>query len=242
MNKLVIPTILAFTVIIAGAFAFMPVNKAETVHTQIIETAGIEVLVERAVVLDKDGTDVAFTFTAAATGQGVLIKAIYTDNTPTCVPIANPQGSDFVCSFEVANEPICTLTSFEDEFDETVTHTDDDIRYTRFDCEDSGFDILQIKKIGSDGIETSFMGGNSLPNNVPGTSSGEDQLFYFNILAQRLKQSETVLLAPGEQFQVILDSRCGSDGDNDTIIDYLIGVQGSGTLTATTVSGTAECT
>ena len=33
MNKLVIPSILAATVLIAGIFAFMPVEKASTVHT-----------------------------------------------------------------------------------------------------------------------------------------------------------------------------------------------------------------
>jgi len=36
MNKLVIPTILAFTVLIAGAFAFVPVDKAATVEDEII--------------------------------------------------------------------------------------------------------------------------------------------------------------------------------------------------------------
>jgi len=36
MNKLVIPTILAFSVLIAGIFAFMPVDKATTVDEEII--------------------------------------------------------------------------------------------------------------------------------------------------------------------------------------------------------------
>jgi len=36
MNKLVIPTILAFSVLIAGVFAFMPVDKATTVDEEII--------------------------------------------------------------------------------------------------------------------------------------------------------------------------------------------------------------
>ena len=37
MNKLAIPSILAATVLIAGIFAFMPVEKASTVHTGINE-------------------------------------------------------------------------------------------------------------------------------------------------------------------------------------------------------------
>lgn len=39
MNKLVIPAILAATVLVAGMFAFMPVERATTVHTAIL--AGI---------------------------------------------------------------------------------------------------------------------------------------------------------------------------------------------------------
>jgi len=36
MNKLVIPTILTATVLIAGIFSFMPIDKATTVHDSII--------------------------------------------------------------------------------------------------------------------------------------------------------------------------------------------------------------
>lgn len=35
MNKITIPTFLVATVLIAGAFALMPVEKATTVHTTI---------------------------------------------------------------------------------------------------------------------------------------------------------------------------------------------------------------
>jgi len=38
MNKLTIPTILAATVMVAGIFAFMPVEQASTVHTTIQAT------------------------------------------------------------------------------------------------------------------------------------------------------------------------------------------------------------
>jgi len=37
LNKVVVPTILVATVIIGGIFAFIPVNQATTVHTQIID-------------------------------------------------------------------------------------------------------------------------------------------------------------------------------------------------------------
>ena len=40
MNKLIIPTILIATVLVAGIFAFMPVEQASTVHETIIADIG----------------------------------------------------------------------------------------------------------------------------------------------------------------------------------------------------------
>jgi len=40
MNKLIIPTILTATVLVAGIFAFMPVQQASTVHTTIVADVG----------------------------------------------------------------------------------------------------------------------------------------------------------------------------------------------------------
>jgi hypothetical protein len=36
MNKVVIPAILGAVVLVAGVFAFMPVQRAQTVHTSIV--------------------------------------------------------------------------------------------------------------------------------------------------------------------------------------------------------------
>ena len=41
MNKIVIPIILAVTISIAGIFAFMPIDKASTVHTTLATTASV---------------------------------------------------------------------------------------------------------------------------------------------------------------------------------------------------------
>ena len=43
MNKVVIPAILSVTILIAGIFAFMPVEKAATVHTTILADTAEEV-------------------------------------------------------------------------------------------------------------------------------------------------------------------------------------------------------
>ena len=42
MNKLAIPAILVATVLVAGIFAFMPVEKASTVHNTIIGAGGLD--------------------------------------------------------------------------------------------------------------------------------------------------------------------------------------------------------
>ena len=42
MNKIVIPALLVSTVMVAGMFAFMPVEQANTVHTTITDAINIE--------------------------------------------------------------------------------------------------------------------------------------------------------------------------------------------------------
>ena len=55
MNKLTIPTILMATVMIAGIFAFMPVDNASAVHTTIQATQMTRVSVLSSATLDDDG-------------------------------------------------------------------------------------------------------------------------------------------------------------------------------------------
>ena len=57
MNKIVIPAILGITVLVAGIFAFMPVEKAGTVHTTIIASisdANVVGIVDSAVDFDQN--------------------------------------------------------------------------------------------------------------------------------------------------------------------------------------------
>ena len=52
MNKLLIPTILTATVLIAGIFAFMPVEQASTVHDTIIDSTTDLRLIQQTIVFD----------------------------------------------------------------------------------------------------------------------------------------------------------------------------------------------
>ena len=74
--KFYIPIILALTIVIAGVFAFMPVQEASTVHTTILEGSMNLVQVQATSTADDDD----FLITCPATSDGCLIKEIYVDD------------------------------------------------------------------------------------------------------------------------------------------------------------------
>lgn len=112
MTQLAIPVILAATIMVAGIFAFMPVEQASTVHTTIgvLNTAtadGVSLLTGPVALLDiSAGTDIALgqvcvvlievttddsiriTATAAA-GELVIIIPAGTGTTTGCEPFAS---------------------------------------------------------------------------------------------------------------------------------------------------------
>ena len=77
MNKLTIPAILVATVMVAGIFAFIPVEQASTVHTTSIlpGTVGLGCATEAVTLLaTPDEDEILFTFTGE--GSPILIKTI----------------------------------------------------------------------------------------------------------------------------------------------------------------------
>ena len=76
MIKFYVPIILALTIVIAGVFAFMPVQEASTVHTTILEGSMNLVQVSAASTIINDD----FLITCPATSDGCLIKEIYLDD------------------------------------------------------------------------------------------------------------------------------------------------------------------
>jgi len=71
MNKLTIPAILVATVMVAGIFAFMPVQQASTVHTTI---GTLQVVPCAKSMTGGDTTDTTCTFTT--TGNAMIIHQI----------------------------------------------------------------------------------------------------------------------------------------------------------------------
>ena len=84
MNKLTIPVILSVTVLIAGVFAFMPVEQASTVHASENNPLGVVTTLSLEKTLDGEGAgegdDVTWTLTA---DTDLVVLGIYHDNTPT---------------------------------------------------------------------------------------------------------------------------------------------------------------
>jgi len=77
MNKLTIPAILAATVLVAGMFAFMPVEQASTVHT-IIQASTTQISVQTSQKTAGTGED--FTITCPTTSAGCRILEVYLDD------------------------------------------------------------------------------------------------------------------------------------------------------------------
>ena len=92
MNKLTIPTILVATVMVAGIFAFAPVEQASTVHT----TIGIQNVVS---VADQDASANAVILATSATVKAGDVCVQYTeggggDDNPILHVDLNADGSD----------------------------------------------------------------------------------------------------------------------------------------------------
>ena len=104
MNILTIPALLLGVVMIAGAFAFMPVQEASTVHTQLQETSTNYVTVSATSTTDSDD----FLITCPAANDACRILEIYLDDdsTGTLNPgLANIDfdGAGAEVAFEVAS-------------------------------------------------------------------------------------------------------------------------------------------
>ena len=89
MNKLTIPAILAATVLVAGIFAFMPVQQASTVHTTLGTAANVAIIDANVdLILVDTGTDIPATLTTAATAHGTAQTdlTLIVEDTGTDIP------------------------------------------------------------------------------------------------------------------------------------------------------------
>jgi len=80
MNKLIIPTILTATVLVAGMFAFMPVQQASTVHTTVqANTAQFSIQTANGNAAGA-GETITITCPAASDGCTILDLIIFNDD------------------------------------------------------------------------------------------------------------------------------------------------------------------
>ena len=78
MNKLTIPTILVATVMVAGIFAFMPVQQASTVHTTI---GGLNVATADDQIIGGGSADLVILADSATIKDGILCASTVDANT-----------------------------------------------------------------------------------------------------------------------------------------------------------------
>ena len=86
MNKLTIPAILAATVMVAGIFAFMPVQQASTVHTTLGTAANLAILDTNvdAILVDTDTTIPAAITTVDTVVDGIVLDIVDQDFVLSC--------------------------------------------------------------------------------------------------------------------------------------------------------------
>jgi len=94
MNKLTMPTILVATVMVAGMFAFMPVQQASTVHTTILDvTPTIQVVDNTKNQVSAGATTYTWTSDQPMTVLGFNgVEAAQTDHTTTVITITQVNG------------------------------------------------------------------------------------------------------------------------------------------------------
>ena len=128
MNKITIPVILTATVLVAGIFAFMPIDEATTVHTTIGRTLSSDTLLFTTAT---EGAAVAADFTVEASGGDVKLTGLYIWWDDATLDEANNDSEDITLT-------TCSLTS---------GIGDDDIVYDTTDVvlggDDNAGDIIE---------------------------------------------------------------------------------------------------
>ena len=81
VRKLTIPAILAATLLVAGIFAFMPVEQASTVHTTIINNLQTQAITAGPFTVDAEGDDGDICINLAAGDGEMKIFAIFVNTT-----------------------------------------------------------------------------------------------------------------------------------------------------------------
>ena len=133
MNKLTIPAILAATVMVAGVFAFMPIEQASTVHTS---TAFTENSMKYVTVSD--------TCTVTAAGQCDLVTVnVSPGDAYQLVSLTGFMGTDVVGATKTLNLAACT-SGIDDE----VTGIDLPAFTAATATADTVTDFVQVDNVG----------------------------------------------------------------------------------------------
>ena len=118
MNKFAIPTILIATVLVAGIFALMPMDKASTVHTTI---QGTQLNEAGAVTVDMFSDDLDDdTITITSTGDFIVYCQAFNSAEAGSITISDSGDGEANNSFDMLN-PSDLAFQWAADADDTVT-------------------------------------------------------------------------------------------------------------------------
>jgi len=116
VNKLLIPSILAVTIIVAGIFAFVPIDEASTVHTTLASSADVTTITNAQFnnVNSTFDSDLSTNATATCSTGSFLVFYSYSNRTSNSHTNATlgidvnqvPSGMDFFVRASLGNETV----------------------------------------------------------------------------------------------------------------------------------------
>jgi len=200
LYKLTIPIILSVAILIAGVFAFMPVEKASTVHPTILAAVGEFKIHSLEKTLPKNtgdplgGDDKTWTLTAVT---DVIVRGVYHDSTPNLIA------------------ELCTFADHKVHGSDTSTQVH---------CTQTGYRIVDMEVAGSE-LQTGQQhrlkaGGKTVTFPVQIQTDNHVQLSEF-------PQFSNYALKAGDTIVMVFDTL---KKDNDVRIDVIFAVTGEATL------------
>lgn len=149
MNKLLIPAILVGTVLIAGAFALMPINYAVTVHDQVIGSSTD--LVSIATTPAGFGWDATSTLTISS-DQPYQVRTVYCEVTDTNANVVHATWAVTINGVIVLND-----NNFDNVFEPTSNTASQELEILGIFVDADGGDDVHIDinlSVGANGDES----------------------------------------------------------------------------------------
>ena len=214
MNKITIPALLLGVVMIAGAFAFMPVQEASTVHTGATTTLAADAITAAKIATDSIGaTEIA----ANAIGAAEIANASIDAATFAAGAVnAAAIGADAITAAKIADDAIVAANIATDAITAAKIAADSigasEIAANAIGAAEIGADAITAAKIADDAI---------LAVNIATNAVGHLEL------ADGVEPLSNVLSAASADLNAAgLNATCGAGGDAFLVHYIVVGANG----------------